>query len=139
MGNLAIFWPMVAQAFLTFAAYFVLLSRRRTAVRGGGASLDTFRTAGTEPADSASASRNVANQFELPVLFHAVCLALYVTNGASWLAVALAWIFVVCRLVHAFVHLGSNAVAQRFQAFVAGFVVLFVLWILFALHLLGVA
>jgi hypothetical protein len=136
IGNLAIFWPAVAQAFLTLGVYFVLLGRRRAAIRSG-AGMDTFRVSGAEPDGSAAASRNVANQFELPVLFYAVCLALYVTNGASWLAVALAWIFVVSRLVHAAVHLGPNDVSRRFAAFVVGFAAVALLWLVFALHLLG--
>ena len=138
IGNLAIFWPMIAQGFLTLGVYGVLLARRSRAVRGG-AGMETFRLAGAEPEASSSASRNVANQFELPVLFYAATLALYVTNGASWLAVAISWLFVVSRLVHAAVHLGPNRVSQRFAAFAVGFAAVTLLWVLFALHLLGLA
>lgn len=123
-GNIAIFWPMIVQAALTFAVYLVLVSRRRGTVGAAGA--------GPGKADLAKA--NLANQFELPVLFQVVCLALYVTNGASWYGVLIAWAFAVSRLAHAFVHLGRNDLKQRGLAFGVGLVAAVLLWLILALH-----
>lgn len=136
-GNLAIFWPMIAQGFLTLGVYGVLAMRRKKLV-GDKAALAAWRSSGTEPEPSAAAARNVANQFELPVLFYAVCLALYVVNGASWLAVLVAWVFVASRVAHAVIHLGSNRIAQRMPAWLVGFVAVAVLWLILAVHILGI-
>ncbi len=138
IGNLAILWPVVVQAALTLAIYPVLLRRRIAAVRGGAA-IECFRVTGNEPEGSATAVRNLANQFELPVLFYAVCLALYVTNGANWLAVALAWVFAASRVAHAAVHLRTNRLRPRMRLFLVGYAAVALMWLLFALHLAGIA
>ena len=78
---------------------------------------------------------NLANQFELPVLFHAVCLALFVTGGAGPVAVWLAWAFVLSRYAHAFVHVTSNRIRFRQPMFTLGFLALGAMWGLLALTL----
>jgi len=137
-GNIAIFWPMIVQAFLTLAIYVVMFSRRKAAVRSGEARMTDFRVPSAEPDRSATAVRAVANQYELPVLFYVVCLSLYVTNGAHWLAVILAWIFAVSRILHAVVHLGSNDLRLRMPTFVAGFIAVVLLWLILAFHVFNV-
>jgi hypothetical protein len=138
-GNIAIFWPMIVQAFLTLAVYVVMFLRRQAAVRAGEARARDFRLPGSEPERSATAVRNLANQYELPVLFFVVCLSLYVTNGAHWLAVILAWVFVVTRILHAAVHLGSNDLRLRAPAFAAGLLAVALLWLILAFHVFNVA
>ena len=137
-GNIAIFWPMIVQAFLTMAVYFVMFARRKSAVAAGQAKPGDFRVPAVEPATSSTAVRNIANQYELPVLFYAVCLSLYVTNGAHWLAVILAWVFAISRILHAFVHLGSNDLRLRMPAFAVGFIAVLVLWLILAFHVFNV-
>ncbi len=137
MNPVAIFWPMVAHAFLACLIYALLAYRRRIAVVSGAVRPNHFKTRTEEPAVSAAVAANLLNQFELPVLFHAVCLALFATNGVSFVAVALAWLFIVARYLHAFVHVTSNDLRYRSPLFAAGFVILVVLWIWFSLHLLG--
>jgi hypothetical protein len=56
----------------------------------------------------------------------------------SWFALVLAWLFIASRYVHAWVHLTTNRMRHRNLAFVAGAVILALLWIYFALHLLTV-
>lgn len=139
MSPTAIFWPMIAHVALVGIVYGVLGVRRRKAVRSGEAKISAFRTrGGAEPASSATASANLMNQFEVPVLLHVVCLALFVTAGVSYIAVVLAWLFIALRYAHAWLHLGANDVRHRSGAFAAGVVVLGILWIYFALHLLGI-
>lgn len=66
------------------------------------------------------ANNSLKNQFELPVLFYALSLSLFVLNAGSWLAVSIAALFVGTRCIHAYVHLGSNYVPTRRRAFIAG-------------------
>ncbi len=138
MNPTAIFWPMIAHVLLVYIVYAVLGKRRYDAVQSGDAKVSQFRGRTDEPASCATASNNLMNQFELPVLFHAVCLALFVTSGVAYVPVALAWIFAISRYVHAWVHLTSNRIRYRQPAFSAGFLALAALWIWFALHLLAV-
>ncbi len=137
MNPTLIFWPMIAHVVLVYIVYAVVGRRRFAAVRSGEARVSQFRQRGDEPAGSATASANLMNQFELPVLFHAVCLALFVTGGVSYAALVLSWLFIASRYAHAWVHLTSNMIRYRHPAFVAGAIVLALLWIAFALHLSG--
>ena len=88
MSPTAIFWPMIAHVALVGIVYGVLGIRRGRALRSGEAKISAFRTrGGAEPASSATASASLMNQFEVPVLLHVVCLALFVTSGVSYLSV----------------------------------------------------
>ncbi len=133
----AIFWPMIAHAVLVLIVYLTVGIRRRNAVLSGEAKQSVFRERNAEPASSASAVNNLSNQFELPVLFHVVCLALFVTSGVSYVVVALAWLFVLSRYVHAYLHMGANLIRHRSPAFAVGVLLLVILWVWFALHIGG--
>ena len=77
------------------------------------------------------------NQFELPVLFYLAAIIAILTRKADLAFVILSWIFVVSRLVHAFVHTGSNVVPLRGGVYGLGMFVLVVMWILLAIRVLG--
>ena len=135
MNQTAIFWPMLAQVVLVYVVYGVLAKRRFGPLFSGTVKAREFRHRGVEPAGSATASNNLMNQFELPVLFFGLCLSFYVTNGVNRLAVTLAWLFVLSRCIHAAVHLTRNHVGLRSALFATGFVVLGIGWILFAMQM----
>ena len=131
-------WPVIAQVVLAFAVYVVLGIRRSEAVRSGAAKVGQFRTRTTEPDASATAANNILNQFELPVLFYVGCLALLMITGVSYLTLTLAWLFVLTRYCHAWVHLTSNYLRLRSALFFAGAVLVALLWLCLALKLAGV-
>ena len=82
-------------------------------------------------------NRNLMNLLEIPVLFYAVCLMLYVTHTVDGLAVALAWVYVVLRCIHSFIHLSYNHVFHRFAVFATSNVVMALLWFKLLLALLN--
>lgn len=137
MNQTAIFWPMLAHVALIYAVYIVLGWRRRQAVRTGATKPGQFKLRTEEPSLSVTAANNVLNQFELPVLFHVAGLSLFVTNGVNYLTLALMWLFVILRYAHAVSHLTTNRIRHRARFFAAGYLVLGLVWIWFALHLLG--
>lgn len=136
MKQTAIFWPMIGHVLLVFLIYGLLSLRRKAAVMSGSAKISQFRENQNEPAQSLFVRNALGNQFELPVLFHIACLSLYVTQGVGTVALAVAWIFVVSRYAHTAIHVTSNRIRYRQPAFIAGFVMVFVLWILLALQLI---
>jgi len=75
------------------------------------------------------------SQFELPVLFYVVLAFAVATELIDFVLTGLAWGFVGARLVHSFVHTGSNRIATRFKVFVAGLVFLVGMWTWFGLRL----
>lgn len=138
MNEIAIFWPMIAHVVLVYIVYGVISERRIVAVQRGSAKTAQFRENREEPAESIFARNNLANQFELPILFHVCCLCLYVTRDVNILTLVLAWVFVASRYMHAAIHITTNRIRHRRPLFIVGYIVLGVLWIVFALHLLGV-
>lgn len=134
-----IFWPMLVQAMLTFAVYGVVSSRRMNAIKSGISKPSDYRIPTVEPESSATAARSLINQFELPVLFFAACLVLFVLGAANLAAILAAWIFALSRLVHAYVHVTSNRLRYRRPLFITGFFSVLAMWILVALRLTGLA
>ncbi len=125
MSSSHIFWPVIAQVFLTLAMFIVLGARKAVAVKAG--SVDRHQAALDNrvwPIEVLKVSNNIANQFEIPVLFYVLCLVLYSLNAAGPVAVVLAWLFVVSRYAHAYVHIGSNYVPVRMRLFMISCVVL---------------
>ncbi len=136
MYDTAIFWPMMAHVLLVYAIYFLTSSRRAAAIRAGSARSSQFRENRDEPDESVFVHNNLVNQFELPVLFYAVCLTLYVTGSTGIAALFLAWVFAFSRYVHAWIHVTSNRIRYRRPAFIVGFVTLGLLWLVLAWTLL---
>lgn len=114
--------------------YVLLAARKARAIRTRN--VDRQATALNNkawPEDVVKVSNNITNQFELPVLFYVVCLVLYVINGVTAVTVAAAWVFVLSRCVHAWIHTGGNYVPYRFRSFlisIAAFLVMLVAAIL---------
>jgi hypothetical protein len=137
MNQTAIFWPMIAHVALVFGIYVLMFRRRKAAVQAGSARISQFRENQNEPAESLFVRNNLANQYELPTLFHVACLALYAVAGAGVFALVLAWVFVASRYVHAYIHVTTNRIRYRQMAFTVGFVALGLMWLMLALHLLA--
>ena len=132
-----IFWPMIIQAGLTYFIYWLVSERRKQAIRAGEASVKQFRENNAEPARSLFVRNNLENQFELPVLFFAAVLALHAVGAVAMPALVLAWVFVLSRLAHAFVHVTTNRIRHRRPLFIAGWLASAGLWALLALQLAG--
>src|SRR5687768_15103262 len=97
-SSTAIFWPVMVQVALIYVLYYMLFTRRQVAVKAGKARLSQLRDNVTEPAETLFLRNNLTNQYELPMLFIAGCIVLYVTGHATVVPVILAWIFVILRI-----------------------------------------
>jgi len=130
----ALIQPVVALVGLTALVWCLMVAWRNLAVIRGSASIRYFRTFTSDaPAEWVERpTRAYMNLLELPVLFYVACALMLVTGKFDSTQVALAWVFVLTRCVHAFIHIGFNYVPLRFAAFLAGSVTLAVLWIRFA-------
>jgi len=130
----AVIQPVVALVVLTaIVALFMVVSRNLALIRGA-ASARYFRSfTGDQPAEWVERpARAYMNLLELPVLFYVVCLLMLTTGKFDAVQVSLAWVFVIARYVHAFIHIGFNYVPLRFTAFLSGVLTLAVLWTRFA-------
>lgn len=129
--------PVFVQVALTFAVLFRLGAVRLKAIRAGGLVREEVVLGETGwPPIVRQASNCFRNQFELPVLFYVLAVLALVTRQASDLFLVLAWLFVLSRIVHAYVYVTSNHIGWRFGAFAFGALVLLAMWVLFALAIL---
>ena len=123
MQGSAIFLPMLATMFLTAVVWFYMYARRIPAMRKAGVSVQTYTTpdqiARHLPEDVNFASNNLKNLFELPTLYYALCLYLYVSGNVDTAYVAAAWCFLVFRFFHSLVHCTVNIVMLRFLTYAA--------------------
>ena len=71
----------------------------------------------------------------MPVLFYVGVAFALILRKTDYIRVTLAWIFVLTRLVHAFIHLGPNVVKWRGVAYIIGVVVLMAFWIMLFLRI----
>ena len=69
-------WPMLAHIGWVFLLYAWLTDARDAAVRRGEVENSGFVLGREEPLDVARITRNLANQFELPVIFYALVVLL---------------------------------------------------------------
>lgn len=76
------------------------------------------------------------NQFEIPLLFYILIAIALPLRHADLVIVLLSWVFVVTRFAHAGIFVTSNDVRIRSLAWFAGVLVLFAMWLYFALKIL---
>jgi hypothetical protein len=81
-------------------------------------------------------NNSYTSQFELPVLFYVLTILAIITKHADLLFVIMAWIFVLSRLAHCWVHVTSNDVSIRGPVFGLGAVVLAIMWLIFIVRIL---
>ena len=126
------------QVALTFALLLWLGRARAVAAGRGEVRLKDVALSSEAWSDRIKQVANAFNnQLELPVLFYFGALLAIVMGVVDHAVVGLAWLFVVLRLVHAYIHVTHNNVLRRFQAYVAGFMVLAALWIYIAVQVLA--
>ena len=109
--------PFLAQIGLTLAVLLWLAyTRVSVLVRKDG--WQSVKANGFPP-HAERASDNFKHQFELPVLFLALCLfAIFSDIDSPRLAIT-AWVFIAARLFHAAIQLGPNIIFPwRFGSFV---------------------
>lgn len=129
--------PLFVQVALTFALLFWMASSRIGALKSGKTTLgETALGQPNWPPRVQQIANSYHSQFQLPLLFYVLTVLAIITRHADFLFVVMAWLFVITRLVHAYIHTGSNYVRHRFNAFAAGVFILLAMWIIFAVRIL---
>jgi hypothetical protein len=125
-------YAMFAMIVLTFSVAGYLLKLRIDAVKSGQVKLGVFRLNNNTdiPPKMQQASRNYTNLFEMPTLFYGAGILAIVLHLNTPSLVVLGWFFVASRAVHSWIHLTSNNVIHRMQAFMAGNICVVLMWII---------
>jgi hypothetical protein len=121
MAQETIFSPFFATIFLTLIVWVYMYIRR--------ISFFTYRKIRPEdlalpgalaqisPPNVSNPSDNFKNLFEIPVLFYALVLYLFITKQVDAVYVNAAWVFVVFRVLHSAVHCTFNLIMLRFYLY----------------------
>jgi hypothetical protein len=136
MSRDLILLPVLVQVVLTLGIYVILIREKIRAIKAG--ECNQARRALYEdawPEYVLKINNNLRNQFELPVLFYVVAGVLWALDAVHVLALAAAWLFAVSRIVHAWIHVGSNYVPNRRRAFTVGWWIVAVMALLVAWEL----
>jgi len=129
--------PVFVEVFLIFVLLVLMGRARHESISSGGTKLDDIALDNRNYGSRARQFANsFSNQFELPTLFFALVAFILITRVGNLLLLVLAWIFVLSRIGHAFIHTTSNNVMQRTGFYAVGVVVLFAMWVIFALRIL---
>ena len=117
----AIFGPFFATMLLTLIVWIYMYVRRIVFIRGTQLSPHQLAVPGelarVSPPAVSNPSDNLKNLFEIPVLFYALALYLFVTHQVDFTYVTAAWIFVFFRALHSAVHCTFNLVMLRFSLY----------------------
>jgi hypothetical protein len=128
--------PLFVQVLLTLIVAFMLARHRvRAAVRKEIPENVALREPNWPP-HVRQVDNNYLNQFELPVLFYLLTVLAIITRHADLFFVLMAWVFVVLRIVHAYVHITSNVLKIRGPLFTAGLLVLTIMWVVFIVRIM---
>ena len=131
-------YPVLALVALTFVVGVVMyrrrvgeMKRRRIPPQAVASAVAMATTL-----EDTRAADNFRNLFETPVLFYAGMIVAYVAKLGSPALLALAWAYVLARVVHSAIHCTTNRVMHRFKAFLTSFALLGALWAMIAWDLL---
>jgi len=125
-------YPMFAMFCLTIVVFISLFRARINSVRAGIVSPAYFLTYSTDDKETEHAlklSRHFINIFEAPTLFYIVCILIMTADLSNVVFVYLAWTYVVCRTIHAYIHAGKNQLRPRIAAYFAGWLALTAMWV----------
>ena len=117
----AIFSPFFATVFLTLLVWVYMYIRRISFITSRKIGSNDLAVPGTlaqlSPPNVSNPSDNLKNLFEIPVLFYALVLYLFVTKQVDTVYVNAAWVFVVFRALHSAVHCTFNLILLRFYLY----------------------
>ena len=125
--------PVFVQVLLTFVLLFGMGGARVGALQRREVKMGQIALGNDAwPERVKQISNSFHNQLELPNLFYALVALVLVTRKIDIVIVSLAWIFVVLRITHAYIHTSRNVVTHRFYVFIAGALTLLAMWLYFA-------
>jgi hypothetical protein len=122
---------MFAQVALTFVLLFWMGFLRTQALRTGAVTPEQIALREPNwPLRVTQIGNAYHNQLELPVLFYVVTLLALITETLDVVIYVLSWMFVLSRMVHAYVHVTSNRLDRRGGVFGIGAIALLLMWVI---------
>lgn len=123
--------PVFGHLALVFILFVMVSIKRMQAVKLGKLQSDDLAHKSNEPEVSRRWANNLNNQFEIPLLFYALIAILYATGSVNWTYVALAFVFLIGRIIHTLVQVSGDNVGLRGKVFTVNFLALACMWLIF--------
>jgi hypothetical protein len=121
MTQTAIFAPFFTTVWLTLIVWVYMYVRRISFIRGSKLKSRDLAVPGMlaklSPPAVLNPSDNLTNLFEIPVIFYALALYLFVTKQVDAIYVDAAWVFAAFRVLHSAIHCTINIVMLRFYLY----------------------
>lgn len=131
----SILQPVMALALWTLLVLMLVPIRRLKAIFSGELSPKDFKLGESDRVSDyvSLPNKNIINLTQMPILFYVVCILAFITQQAGTWFLALAWAYVVTRVLHSIVHITYNNVLHRFLVFACSNFLLVALWIMLLL------
>jgi hypothetical protein len=137
MSLQAVLLPLFVEVILTFALMLWMGALRTGDYRSGAVKAqDVALREPIWPRRTAQVANSFSNQFELPVLFYVLTILEWVTRHTGYVFVVMAWIFVICRVLQAYVHVTSNIVRLRGAFYSVAALALMIMWAIYIVEVL---
>ena len=137
MSLAAVLLPLFVEVVLTFGLMLGMGVLRNNDYRSGVVKPQEIALREPKwPAHTTAVANSFSNQFELPVLFYVLTILEWVTRHAGVLFVWLAWIFVIFRVLQAYVHVTNNNVRLRGALYSVSALVLMIMWAIYIVQVL---
>jgi len=138
MNKDLILLPVLIQLLLTIKQYILLLAAKKKAVAAGEVDLERRGLYDDAwPISVVKVNNSIRSQYEIPVLFYVLIGVFWALDAVGPVVHGLAWVFVLSRVAHAYVHTGSNYVPHRLRFFSVGVFSVILLAVLALYRLLG--
>ena len=62
-------------------------------------------------------------------MYYVVIIMIYITQHGDYAYLVLAWLYLISRIIHAYIHMGHNNIIHRKNAFIFSWIILALLWI----------
>ncbi len=121
MSQTTIFSPFFATSLLTMVVWIYMYIQRIGFITRQKLDPQDLAAPGMMvkllPSSATNASDNLKNLFEVPIVFYALCLYLFVTQQVDPVYVNAGWIFVIFRVCHSLIHCTVNRITLRFSCY----------------------
>ena len=133
------FYPMFAMVILTIGVGLYLMLSRISMSRSGAVDPRVFKLNKSKdiPDKLLQAANNYSNLFEIPILFYIACITSMVLGSQNTVLLVLAWVFVISRFIHSFIHLTRNKIIPRLFAFATGVITVLIMWIFLLMQIIS--
>lgn len=120
MNQAQIFGPFFGMMLLTIVVWAYMYAKRIPFINSLNlepAQITPAELAKRSPPAVSNPSDNLKNLFEVPILFYAATLYLFVTANVDQAYLLVAWAYFVLRAVHSAIHCTVNIVMLRFVVY----------------------